>query len=273
MTTTSMPVICILGMHRSGSSLAAQILHGNGVRTGSSLIGRSRFNPEGHLEDRFVVCTNKKLLRRFGGTWDRPPELPERWLEEPEVRALLVRAERYRRSEVETRLPFFIKDPRLALVFPFWQQAFGSMRVLVVLRDPESVARSLLRRQQEWLRPGRFWWRIARYAFHRLQGPVEPLRSLTYDRAIELWHHYYDRIVKSLNGLAPSVMVQERILADPRGEIERILADLGLGEAHELEGIVKPELSHSPSVAEVPSAVLEVETRLLAARRGGAVNA
>lgn len=253
-------------MHRSGSSLVAQVLLRNEVRTGSSRIGRSQFNAKGHLEDRFVVRTNKKLLRRFGGTWDRPPELPERWLEEPGVRELLARAERYRRSEVEMHLPFFFKDPRTSLLLPFWRKAFGPMRILVVLRDPDSVARSLVRRQQEWLRPGRFWWRIARNSFHRLQGGVEPLRPLSPDEARRLWRHYYDRIVDSLAGIRPIVVIYERLLVDPRREIESMLNELGLGEAHELTGIVKPGLNHSPNVAEVASAVLDVEMRLLASR-------
>lgn len=264
MTTTSESVICIVGMHRSGSSLAAQVLAGNGVRTGPARIGRSRFNTEGHLEDRFVVRTNKRLLRRFDGTWDRPPELPERWLEEPAVRELLVGAVRYRRSVVEANLPFFFKDPRTSLLLQFWRAVFGPMRILVVLRDPESVARSLVRRQREWLRPSSLAWRVARNALHRLQGAVEPLRPLTHEQARELWQLYYDRIVKGVAGLSPSVVVYERLLAEPRREIGRLLDDLGLGEPHRLTGIAKPELDHSPRGSELSPAVLEVERRILA---------
>ena len=261
--------VCVLGMHRSGSSLAAQVLAGNGLDTGRSQIGRSRFNREGHLEDRFVVGINKRLLLHFGGTWDRPPRLPAGWLDDPRVARLRRRAERYAVRQTRGGRPYFFKDPRTSLVFPFWRQVFGAdLRCLVVLREPEAVVASLLRRHQEWMAPGRSWWRAARSVYHRLQGALEPLAPLTAPQAENLWHHYYESIVRDLGSHPRSVLVYERLLAEPRAEVRRVLSELGLPADDAVTTMVKPGLRHWTAEAAAP-AVADVERRLSLHPAGG----
>ncbi len=239
-------VVCVLGMHRSGSSLAAQILAGHGMRTGRRQVGRSRFNREGHTEDRFVVRTDKKILLHFGGSWDRPPELPDRWLEDPRIRHLVGQASRYRRRQAAHPAPYFFKDPRASLVIPFWQEVFGTdLRFLVVLRDPEVVVRSVLARQREWLAPERRWWRLARNHYHRLQGALEPLRPLDETEVRALYWTYYESILRGLPRRGVSVLVHERLLADPATEARRLVDELGLPAARIDTSMVKPTLTHS----------------------------
>lgn len=265
-------IVCILGMHRSGSSLAAQVLRGNGFRTGRSQVRRSRFNPEGHLEDRYVVRTNKKLLLRFGGAWDRPPQLPRGWLDDRHVEDLSRQARRYRDRELGGERPYFFKDPRSSLLIPFWHGVFGgpALRYLVVLRSPAAVVESLVRRQQDWLRPGRLGWRLARTAYHSLQGVVEPLRPLGRGAAETLWHLYYERIVRDLAGLGsppPSILIYEQLLAEPNAEIRRTLSELGAPATTVDAAMVKPALSHA-GAARIAPEVAHIARLLLSSAAG-----
>ncbi|MEX0585828.1 MAG: hypothetical protein WD176_04250, partial [Pirellulales bacterium] len=70
-------IICVLGMHRSGTSLVTRLLNLLGVDLGVSAALRpaDRFNPTGYWEHQAFIDINDELLRRLGGSWRQIPRL------------------------------------------------------------------------------------------------------------------------------------------------------------------------------------------------------
>ena len=66
--------IIVLGMHRSGTSLVANILHELGVNMGKNLLSPNPSNPRGYFENRKFVILNHKILALSGGNWTYPPD-------------------------------------------------------------------------------------------------------------------------------------------------------------------------------------------------------
>jgi hypothetical protein len=236
-------------MHRSGSSLVAQILHAAGFALGPRLLDGSEFNPDGHFEDRFVLSVNKRLPIHFGGTWDRPPALPSDWLGNAKVRGLLERAREYQRQVIAPTPRFVFKEPRTSLLLPFWRRAFGEMTCVVVLRSPASVARSVVRRNREWRQVSRLGWRLRRAVGNWWIGEHERLRPIDEGQALALWHHYYESIARDTAGLAVVPVVYERLVCEPHREIPRLLRSVG-GAASVPPEVVKPSLDHGKDLRE-----------------------
>lgn len=70
--TRAQTVIVVMGFHRSGTSLAAKILHTLGVVMGDDegkgmLIGEAVENPGGYYEDEDIIDLNARLMTRAGG--------------------------------------------------------------------------------------------------------------------------------------------------------------------------------------------------------------
>jgi hypothetical protein len=258
-------IVCVLGMHRSGSSLLTQVLAGNGYELGPKLVDASPTNPMGHYEDRFVVDTNKRLLRAFGGTWDRPPDLPDGWLDAPAVQRELAHARGYRRDEVGRHQRFVFKDPRTSLVLPFWQEAFGEMAYAVTFRGRSDVVRSVVGRQQQWLAPDRWFWRLQRNTAHRLRRAYEPLRPIDPERASRLWDRYYAPAVPALAGARVVTVHFERLIARPAEEAARVVQQLRGGDAEVRTDMIRAELSHGTASDTVTDEALEWERRYLGA--------
>ena len=73
-------IVCILGMHRSGTSLLTRMLNLIGVYLGpEQLLMHPNFaNPRGFWEHDEIVSLNDEILRRLGGIWAEPPDIPTR---------------------------------------------------------------------------------------------------------------------------------------------------------------------------------------------------
>jgi hypothetical protein len=146
MTAAPRRVVVVLGMHRSGTSLAARAVNVLGVELGDDLWGPRADNPTGFWEDREMVAFNKRLLERSGMAWHSlaPGDgagAPEGLAQEG---ADLVE------SRLERHGTWGFKDPRTARTLPFWKGVFRSLGVpasyVLTVRHPVNVARSLARR-------------------------------------------------------------------------------------------------------------------------------
>jgi hypothetical protein len=138
--------VCVTGMHRSGTSMVMSLLHGLGLHVGSQadLMPATASNPDGHWENVHLVDLADALLGALGGGWDCPPAGVDRSMVAG-LGALRHRAIRLK-EEVGTRQPWGWKDPRASLLLPFWFDVFPDLRVVVCLRNPLDVARSLHQR-------------------------------------------------------------------------------------------------------------------------------
>lgn len=153
-----MPV-CITGMHRSGTSLVANLLQLCGLYLGQKhdLMQPSRDNQGGYWENLRFVAINDEILRQLGGAWDSPPVTSEGWEENRRFSRLRMEAEALI-EEFRGREPWGWKDPRNCLtmdfwmrlnglVVPFWLEQAPKLKVVICVRNPLEVFQSLRERQ------------------------------------------------------------------------------------------------------------------------------
>ena len=142
-----MTVVCIAGMHRSGTSMVARLLNLCGLYLGEDedLMRKAADNPEGFWENLHFVDINEKILDALQGGWDIPPAVPPSW----ESSALF---DQFRHEAaqlikaMEDHTAWGWKDPCNSLTLPFWQDLIPDVKVVVCLRHPHEVALSLAQR-------------------------------------------------------------------------------------------------------------------------------
>lgn len=203
--------ICVVGMHRSGTSLLMQMLSICGVAMGEDERIRApgdQDNPTGYWEHPRFQEINKRLLRRLGGSWKAPPSFPADWKKDPGLLDLRKEAlelvERLRGQGV-----WGWKDPRNSLTIPFWSDLLPGLRFVVIFRNPLQVAMSLHGRLNE--------------------GLARSKAGLTFQSALALWGEYYRRILNDLPDKDSCPIAHyETLLYEPAGELRRILDVLRL---------------------------------------------
>ncbi len=141
-------IICVLGMHRSGTSLLSRVLNLMGVSLGPNehLMRPRSDNPRGFWENTALSGINDRIFSMYGGSWDNTPHFPESWQENPELDALKAEATGIIKRDFSGAALWGFKDPRTSLTLPFWQTLVPDMRYVIVIRNPLDVALSLLRR-------------------------------------------------------------------------------------------------------------------------------
>lgn len=157
---TEEQVICVLGMHRSGSSLIARILNLLGVYLGPEehLVKPREDNPKGFWEHQQIVDLNDEILMRLGGNLYDPPEFRAGWEYSAQFEDLRHRAQAILQRDFEQAKVWGWKDPRTCLTLPFWRQLVPLMRYVICLRNPLDVALSLQRRNGFSLEEGSWLW-------------------------------------------------------------------------------------------------------------------
>jgi len=133
-------IVCLTGMHRSGTSLMGNFLHHCGISMGKELIGAARGNRFGHFEDAEFVSFHSELLNRRRCHMYTPARNLE--FTEQEARQALALVEQ-RRTEFKH---WGWKDPRTTLFLHSWQRILPEARYILLYRSPYSVIDSLLRR-------------------------------------------------------------------------------------------------------------------------------
>ncbi len=236
--TPPRPPVLLIGMHRSGTSLLSRMLDDLGLFMG----WRIAHNHEASFFNRL----NAWLLASAGGRWDTP-KVSDYLRTDAEGRRLAVEYLRDRlaappaleflgpgrylrhRSLFGLREPWGFKDPRTTVLLDIWLEIFPEARVLHLVRNGVDVADSLVRRQRGGLELGRdhfethrqlFRWRAKRGWFG-----TSP-RVLHLEEAFRLWEEYLELADRLTEGLGDSLLEAryEALLADPRHEMERILA-------------------------------------------------
>ena len=139
--------VVIIGMHRSGTSLTAQILHDNGLYLGKPmewLIGNES-NKAGYFEFTKAVRLNNAVLEHLGGSWSSLPKSPVNWNKIPQV--LINRGKDIVNYLSSQRHEWGFKDPRTTVLLPFWKKVLPSdCKVVFCLRHPSEIQDSLIKR-------------------------------------------------------------------------------------------------------------------------------
>jgi hypothetical protein len=166
------PIVLVLGMHRSGTSLCSHILSALGVDMADE-IGADAMNARGHWERWEIVEFHDRILSLFnrdyfGHFHDFP--LPVAWWADPRVAEI----RRQITAFLEARMRdgyFGFKDPRTVRLMPVWHQIFNALklapRIVLCLRNPAQVARSLHARNGLDPANGEYRWLVHMSDFFR----------------------------------------------------------------------------------------------------------
>lgn len=224
-----MPLVLILGMHRSGTSFLTKSLHEAGCWLGTDLLAETmRDNLEGHWENREAMQINEYLLELAGGAWDRVPERLQADAEADERMAAFVRS-------LESHEVAGWKDPRTTITFPLWKPHLRDYRIVAALRHPMSVARSL----------------------HVRNG-------IAIEDGLRLWTAYNERLLANIAGESGVLWFDfdakpEQVAASVR----RICAALGLPCDSRIQALFNPYLRHYAEPEAIPDpAAAELYSRL-----------
>lgn len=223
------PWVLVVGMHRSGTSAVAGLLASLGLHepAGDDLMANEPDNPN-HHESWAMSNVGEAVLEALGGSWALPPLLVPGWANEDAVTALLPHAFQAATSSYPAPGPRVFKDPRTALLLPFWRQLLESpLPTLFIWRSPAAVARSLERRDKSLQRDDK----------------------ISFTHGVALWHHYNHAALNSLTGRDVLVVPYEELVLEP----ERI----ALETARWLDRLDVPPPRDGWRIAEAARSVLQ----------------
>ncbi len=141
MSSKQPKTIIILGMHRSGTSMVAGVLHNLGINMGDACIGASVNNPYGHFEDINLIALNQRILQAADADWKNPPSAKKilrlKGRFDNQIRKLLKNVKAGDRGW---------KDPRTSLTIPLFLPHLKNPYFIVCRRRKKAVNKSLQKR-------------------------------------------------------------------------------------------------------------------------------
>lgn len=220
-----MTIVCIGGMHRSGTSMVSKMLSVAGLYLGhaSDLLPASGENEDGFWENGKFVRLNDELLNELGAGWDFPPVLPDSWNGQTFARL---------KAKVDTILQEFSsrplwgwKDPRNSITLPFWMNLLPGTKVVVCIRNPLEVAVSLRRRNY-----------------------------LSFVHSLELWRIYNESILAATTSENRIITHYDAYFCNPELALRRILSFLNMRTSDEVLqrscSAASPRLRHNSFTAQ-----------------------
>ncbi|MFO7539262.1 MAG: sulfotransferase, partial [Chloroflexota bacterium] len=196
-------IYVVLGMHKSGTTLASQILHHSGVNMGENLENGVSYDQGNQYERESTWRLNEDILR---ANQQRSIDirLPTNLQLTPEQQARMrqiIAASNHAYSH------WGFKDPRTCLVYPLWASELPEHRLIVIYRDPT----------EPWprYRP--------RHARNRYR---EPLLAWKY---LQSWCEHNLRILAYLREASqPYLVLDYHRLVTTQAEFERLQQFLGM---------------------------------------------
>ena len=191
--------IVVIGMHRSGTRLLAEILDKLGVFMGA--------DQQGDSESIAFMLINEDILHQCGAFWSEPMSA-HFMLAQPEIvdqiaasagRALAAQLERYAGPsgwQLAKEFPAFgWKDPRNTFTLPVWKRVFPNLRTIHLVRHGVDVAASLARRHAKALRAATGESVPAALTVIRdhALGVLSSRRGWTLAEALTMWEQYVEK--------------------------------------------------------------------------------
>lgn len=140
----------VLGMHRSGTSAVSQLLALAGANLPRNVMAGDEHNAKGYFEPWKIAILNDSRLRAAGAAWDDVFAFPFKPLPRKDERIWLNRAGTLFAEEYGALAFPLLKDPRVAVLMPFWREVLADLdvtaRCVIPVRHPLAVAGSLSRR-------------------------------------------------------------------------------------------------------------------------------
>jgi hypothetical protein len=241
--------VLVLGMHRSGTSATAGLLHDLGLVRPADPMTERDDNSE-HHESVSLTDANDSILGLLAGTWDAPPALSPGWEQGSDLAAIRPLAARVAAAAFPGPEVALWKDPRNSLLLPFWAQMLEPIvGVVLPWREPLAVARSLKTRD-----------------------------GIPIGRGLELWYRYNTSALYNSRSYETLVVNYDELVQDPMEAATAAAAWLGkvipgygrdTARVAHAAGTVSPLLRHEHSDGHVlPKVCEELRSRLCELRGG-----
>ncbi len=233
---TASPLL-VVGMHRSGTRLVADVLASLGVFMGA--------DRQGDSESITFIRMNEAIFHECGTLWSEPlpvhialsdPALVERIA--ANVRGTLSNAlsAYLGRTDVAASSHFGWKDPRNTFTLPIWKRIFPRLRMIHVLRHGVDVAASLAQRQRQMCTAATgaaVPSPLAVFREHSL-GVLSTRRGWTIHEAFGLWEQYVEKARLEAAALAAGCALEvrfEELLENPAKGIVSLARFCGVDPA------------------------------------------
>ena len=221
--------ICILGMHRSGTSVISRIINLLGFYLGedSNLMKGNTDNLEGFWERNDIVNFHERLMTRLKMKWDTPISLPAQWTTLDEIKP-------FREELIELILRNFSnhkawawKDPRTSILIALWKEVLNDLGIrffcLVSIRNPLDVAKSLEKRN-----------------------------GFSQEKSFGIWFNYNITILYEILSVPHVIISYDRLINDWKTEIDRCMSVLNIDTSfvdeklnEMINGFINPNFRHS----------------------------
>ena len=231
--TAARTAYLVLGMHRSGTSAATQLLALAGAHLPRNVMPGDEHNAKGYFEPWKIAMFNDRRMRAAGAAWDDPFGFPFRALAESEERVWLDRAIALFNQEFGTVAHPLLKDPRITVLAPFWRTVLDELeiglRCVIPVRHPMAVAGSLARRD-----------------------------NFAVEKSLLVWTSYMLAAEAYSRDLARAFVGYDALLSDWRSEVARIetahdapLPALTPKSAKAIDKFLTPDLRHNGGDADM----------------------
>ena len=218
-------------MHRSGTSLCANMLHELGVDIADAA-GPSANNQRGHWERPRINDLHDAALAILGRGWNTPTHhlaLPEAWWTDPRIEPVRRGLVTYLRRSMAHGRPFGFQDPRTSRLLALWPEILGELSLdptyVFCVRNPAQVARSITARDQ-----------------------------LAGDQAAYRWLVYNAQAVQGVGQARVCVIGYESWFTDAAAALDRLARFVGLPGRPDLTTLVDAGLRHDTDSAADPVA-------------------
>lgn len=226
--------LIIIGMHRSGTSMASKILSENGIFPGKDI--------DRHYESLFFRGLNQFCFRQAGAFWDAPENMlftddyfetqMSLFFKKQLIRFLKRKfgCSYTKTSNQEKR--FMWKDPRSTFTEHIWRKIFPDAKIIHIYRHPVDVAVSLKNREENFrkqtIRRRRSGIKKHINEFFKSDKRIysESVRALNTAASVELWELYVNRAFQIKENILH--LSYEEVLLNPQNEFARIENFLGI---------------------------------------------
>ena len=234
--TSATTAILVLGMHRSGTSAVARMLNLCGADLGRDLLPPKQDNERGFWENSALLALHERFLDEAGLHWHDLACLPDDWRDGAAARHFVAALPETLARQFDASPLFLVKDPRLSLLAPLWIEVLERRAVrpvfVITVRHPDEVAASLAKRD-----------------------------GFSAARSHLLWLQHLLEAEQATRGHRRVFVHYERVLADWRGELERIAATLELTwpdssaqAGEQIAAFISPSLRHHGGGTREPAA-------------------
>lgn len=224
------PVI-VVGMHRSGTGMVAEMLSALGVNMGRRI--------EANDESTFFLRVNEWILYQGGSSWFTPDAFDYSMSSESFRTMVSSCVDQWVRSTWSSEhfgihrdhsKAWGFKDPRTTITFPIWHMLYPDAKVISIRRNGADVARSLSTRVAS-IRARRATWSPTIPLGHRF--PKANIRNAiagaNFDSALNLWATYCEHEDRILGLGCPSLSLRyEDVGSDPKHAVEAMVEFLDL---------------------------------------------